>query len=236
MSCACGCTPSFRRQTNCDWKWRKSIPHWGVPRRSAGTVVPDGGTSDRRSLRAYYHLAYAEGTSARTSSRSGTTFSSSWRLRSGPSTKRSWTTLDSGAPPQPRSLLRQAERRRPFERHAGARRRLRPAGSTLKHGRTGEGHTFKNRFFSKQIADESQFLALCAYIALNPVEAGLCADPADWEWSRSPRPPDTRRRDRSTTSARCSGTSPTTPARARARYVRLVDDALWRAAVVESAA
>ncbi len=106
----------------------------------------------------------------------------------------------------------------------------------LKHGRTGEGHTFKNRFFSKQIVDESQFLALCAYIALNPIEAGLCADPADWEWSgyaataghAPPRP--------FHDVGALLGHFARNPARGRARYVRLVDDALWRASVVESAA
>lgn len=106
----------------------------------------------------------------------------------------------------------------------------------LKKGRTGEGHTFKNRFFSKQIVSESQLLTLYGYIALNPVEAHLCSDPADWEWSGY-----------AATVGRAAPRAfhdvgallrhlALSPRRARARYVSLVDDALLRAAVVESAA
>jgi len=106
----------------------------------------------------------------------------------------------------------------------------------LKKGRTGEGHTFKNRFFSKQVTSESQFLTLCEYIALNPVEARPCSDPADWEWSgyaatigrARPRP-------FHDVGALLAHFGPTAQ-RARACYFRLVDDARRRTAVVESAA
>ena len=105
-----------------------------------------------------------------------------------------------------------------------------------KKGRTGEGHTFKNRFFSKQVETEGQFLTLCQYIALNPVEAQVCADPAAWEWSGYAATvglADRRRfHDVSVLLAHIGPNA----RRGRARYVRLVDDALRRAAVVESAA
>jgi putative transposase len=110
----------------------------------------------------------------------------------------------------------------------------------LKKGRTGEGHTFKNRFFSKQVTSDAQMLTLCAYIALNPVEARLRADPARWEWGgysaivgrAAPR----AFHDVDALLAHFGGRRSRGIRQARARYVRLVADALRHAAVVESAA
>jgi putative transposase len=58
------------------------------------------------------------------------------------------------------------------------------------------GHLFQGRFGSVLVETEAQFVAVCRYVALNPVLAGLCADPADWRWSSyaatiglAPRPP-----------------------------------------------
>jgi REP element-mobilizing transposase RayT len=58
------------------------------------------------------------------------------------------------------------------------------------------GHLFQGRFGSVLVESEAQFLAVCRYVALNPVLAGLCSDPADWRWSSyaatvglAPRPP-----------------------------------------------
>jgi putative transposase len=45
------------------------------------------------------------------------------------------------------------------------------------------GHVFRGRYHSEFIQTESHQLATCRYIALNPVEAGLCARPAEWTWS-----------------------------------------------------
>ena len=50
-----------------------------------------------------------------------------------------------------------------------------------RHGR--RGHLFRERFLSIPVSDERQFAAVVRYIALNPVEAGLCRDPRDWPWS-----------------------------------------------------
>lgn len=105
-----------------------------------------------------------------------------------------------------------------------------------KKARTGEGHTFKNRFFSKQVETEAQFLRLCQYIALNPVEARLCSDPAAWEWSGYAATVGLAEPCRfHDVPALLAHIGPNTR-RGRARYVRLVDDALRRAAMVESAA
>lgn len=45
------------------------------------------------------------------------------------------------------------------------------------------GHLFEARYSSTLIASEKHFLDAIRYVALNPVTAGLCDDPADWEWS-----------------------------------------------------
>ena len=49
------------------------------------------------------------------------------------------------------------------------------------HGLT--GHVFQGRFHSVLLEEESHFMELVRYIALNPVRAGLVANAADWRWS-----------------------------------------------------
>lgn len=44
------------------------------------------------------------------------------------------------------------------------------------------GHLFDARFSSTIIKSEEHYLDAIRYVALNPVAAGLCADPADWPW------------------------------------------------------
>jgi hypothetical protein len=46
-----------------------------------------------------------------------------------------------------------------------------------------EGHLFERRFRSVVIETEPQLFETARYVALNPVRAGLCGDPADWPWS-----------------------------------------------------
>jgi putative transposase len=50
-----------------------------------------------------------------------------------------------------------------------------------RHGR--EAHAFRNRFGAVLQASEGQLLWTARYIVRNPVEAGLCAHPAEWPWS-----------------------------------------------------
>lgn len=45
-----------------------------------------------------------------------------------------------------------------------------------------QGHLWQERFHSC-VLDEPHMLAAARYIELNPVRAGLCADPAEWRWS-----------------------------------------------------
>jgi putative transposase len=46
-----------------------------------------------------------------------------------------------------------------------------------------EGTLFERRYFSEVIVDEAHAFALCRYVVLNPVRAGLCRHPVDWGWS-----------------------------------------------------
>ena len=49
-----------------------------------------------------------------------------------------------------------------------------------RHGRS--GHVFGGRFRAVPVLDDRQVAAVVRYIALNPVVAGLCSDPAIWPW------------------------------------------------------
>ncbi|OGP58159.1 MAG: hypothetical protein A2V67_05775 [Deltaproteobacteria bacterium RBG_13_61_14] len=45
------------------------------------------------------------------------------------------------------------------------------------------GHLFQGRYKSILVADEAHWLQLSMYLHLNPVRAGIVADPASYEWS-----------------------------------------------------
>jgi putative transposase len=45
------------------------------------------------------------------------------------------------------------------------------------------GHVFQGRFGSRIIRDGADLERVLRYVIRNPVEAGLCRDPRDWEWS-----------------------------------------------------
>ena len=49
-----------------------------------------------------------------------------------------------------------------------------------RHGRC--GHLFQGRYGAVRISSDRQLCATAAYLARNPVEAGLCARPEDWPW------------------------------------------------------
>ena len=52
------------------------------------------------------------------------------------------------------------------------------------NSRRGEdGSRLKARFWRQLIQEDGYLLAAAAYVVLNPVRAGLVADPADWPWS-----------------------------------------------------
>jgi putative transposase len=51
----------------------------------------------------------------------------------------------------------------------------------LRHGRV--GHVFQGRYGAVLMERDAQVCAAAAYIARNPVEAGLCRAPEQWPWS-----------------------------------------------------
>jgi hypothetical protein len=54
-------------------------------------------------------------------------------------------------------------------------------GFNRRHGR--KGHLFESRYSSVLIQGQEHLLTELAYVHLNPVEAGICSDPAQWRWS-----------------------------------------------------
>jgi REP element-mobilizing transposase RayT len=50
-----------------------------------------------------------------------------------------------------------------------------------RHGRS--GHLFQGRYGAERIKTDAQLWVTARYIARNPVEAGLCAEPGGWVWS-----------------------------------------------------
>lgn len=46
-----------------------------------------------------------------------------------------------------------------------------------------EGHLFERRYYAGLVDREAHFFAVCRYVILNPVRAGICSHPADWPWS-----------------------------------------------------
>ncbi len=45
------------------------------------------------------------------------------------------------------------------------------------------GHVFQGPYRAEVVERDGHLLEVCRYIALNPVRAHLCADPAAWPWS-----------------------------------------------------
>ena len=54
-------------------------------------------------------------------------------------------------------------------------------GFNRRHSRS--GHVFQGRYGSKPVRDDEQLWTVAAYIAANPVEAGLSRSPEAWRWS-----------------------------------------------------
>ena len=56
-----------------------------------------------------------------------------------------------------------------------------------RHERT--GHLFQGRYGARTVKTDEQLCAVVRYLAMNPVEAGLCALPQQWRWGSSCRRP-----------------------------------------------
>jgi putative transposase len=48
---------------------------------------------------------------------------------------------------------------------------------------TRRGPVWETRFFDKPVETDAHLLESARYVVLNPVEAGMCDDPADYRWS-----------------------------------------------------
>ena len=83
------------------------------------------------------------------------------------------------------------------------------------------GHVFDRRFWSALVDGEVQFATTARYIDLNPVRAGACLDPADYEWSSFRFTTGTARSSILTTSTLVSLFGPD-PSRAATEYARFV--------------
>jgi putative transposase len=53
----------------------------------------------------------------------------------------------------------------------------------LQHGTGTTGHCFERRYHAVLVADQRQLLDVIRYVHLNPVRAGLVAEPRDYPWS-----------------------------------------------------
>jgi putative transposase len=51
------------------------------------------------------------------------------------------------------------------------------------------GHVFAERFSAWVLEDDDHFEATLAYVVGNPVRAGLCRSPEEWQWSGLGAPP-----------------------------------------------
>ena len=91
-----------------------------------------------------------------------------------------------------------------------------------RHGRV--GHVFQGRYGAVRITSDAQLWGTLRYIALNPVEAGMCSRPDDWRWgsyaSGRAEKPTWLDLDRVLSFLAASGGDP------RQRYVGLVDGGL----------
>jgi REP element-mobilizing transposase RayT len=45
------------------------------------------------------------------------------------------------------------------------------------------GHVFGRRYDARRISDQAHLMIVYRYLALNPVKAHVCAEPASWTWS-----------------------------------------------------
>ncbi len=48
------------------------------------------------------------------------------------------------------------------------------------------GHLFRARYNAVVVERQGHLVWVIRYVARNPIEAGLCAEPADWQWSSYP--------------------------------------------------
>jgi REP element-mobilizing transposase RayT len=56
-------------------------------------------------------------------------------------------------------------------------------GRNFNRRHDGSGHVFQRPYGSNRMTNDEHLWTAAAYIAANPVEAGICARPEEWPWS-----------------------------------------------------
>ena len=92
-----------------------------------------------------------------------------------------------------------------------------------RHG--GEGHVFRQRFWSRRIVDDGWLLRACLYAVLNPVAAGLCEHPRAWRWGSYAVTADGNPDAYRPGEERLLGLFGDTPREARRHYAEVIDQA-----------
>jgi putative transposase len=62
--------------------------------------------------------------------------------------------------------------------HSGFARRM-----NVKYAQTRKGHMVRHCFYAGHLETEDVIKRVARYIDLNPVRAGICAEPEEWPWS-----------------------------------------------------
>jgi hypothetical protein len=87
-----------------------------------------------------------------------------------------------------------------------------------------DGHLFQDRFYSGLVEGDWHLLELSRYLALNPVNARLCARPDEWIWSSYSAVAGLAPPRRFLAVRRVLGLFGTDPATAQARFQAFVND------------
>jgi REP element-mobilizing transposase RayT len=95
---------------------------------------------------------------------------------------------------------------------------------SFNHRHAFDGHLFQGRFYSSLVEGNGHLLELSRYLALNPVEAGLCRRPGAWAWSSYPAVAGFTRPRSFLAVDRVLGLFGRDPATARARFQAFVND------------
>jgi putative transposase len=90
------------------------------------------------------------------------------------------------------------------------------------------GHLFERRYLDRLVETEEHLITTARYVARNPVEAGLCDRPSDWQWSSHRATAGLAPRPRFLTTTSVLAALDPRPPVARALYRTLCDEPMPR--------